>query len=509
MQHFADDRRHHSATHRITQKNMGKRPVKVVPVGAWVELEPQSCCTSYKAILSAEEEEQRISQAQAEKQARLERFRRDVKQRVRQLQQIKRQENLQESFHAVEIQSNVVQQSSHAAERSTPKKDRCLYRHDNEALTIGQSSDNATSGSESEQENSQQLSERSHRVHRVVTQAKRSLAAKKGFYQQTKLPGGSWGSEFSRDKKNEPVHLEGLTPSLGQPIGLQSQTTESDSRISQQPIDELSSYGDCVENNRPPTENNLPPMSHDQDALYRLAGVPATKSVTFAGDLGKVKGGGDQGQHLYANEMRTREKVTEKSKQEKGGAKTMQLGVPRSVPDLRPGVHLEENKRRTGNQYSMYRRLFMDIEREQVRENIRKKDHQKNIQRLKEVKEKERKKIEAEAQKCVEPRNPTGETELQMVQCQREEQQQVEQLLQRERQRKKKSTEIERYIRALKAMMREKISKSGVELPPLCACGPSIWDSNPDTCANNCIFYKNPKAYATALHTLLTSCDLS
>ena len=60
----------------------------------------------YILQLSAEKEEQRISQAQAEKQARLERFRRDVKQRVRQLQQIKRQENLQESFHAVSFQSS-------------------------------------------------------------------------------------------------------------------------------------------------------------------------------------------------------------------------------------------------------------------------------------------------------------------------------------------------------------------------------------------------------------------
>ncbi len=60
------------------------------------------------------------------------------------------------------------------------------------------------------------------------------------------------------------------------------------------------------------------------------------------------------------------------------------------------------------------------------------------------MKEKERKKIEADAQQCVEPRNETGETELQTLQRQREEQQQVEQLLQRERQRKKKSTEMER-----------------------------------------------------------------
>ena len=57
--------------------------------------------TSLSYQLSAEQEDQRIRRAQAEKQAKLERFRRDVKQRVRSLQRVKRQENLQESFHAV------------------------------------------------------------------------------------------------------------------------------------------------------------------------------------------------------------------------------------------------------------------------------------------------------------------------------------------------------------------------------------------------------------------------
>ena len=32
---------------------------------------------------------------------------------------------------------------------------------------------------------------------------------------------------------------------------------------------------------------------------------------------------------------------------------------------------------------------------------------------------------------------------------------------------------------------------------PLCSCGATIWDTNPNTCANNCIFYKNPKGVIT------------
>ena len=50
-----------------------------------------------------------------------------------------------------------------------------------------------------------------------------------------------------------------------------------------------------------------------------------------------------------------------------------------------------------------------------------------------------------------------------------------------------------RYIEALRAQMRERITQEKVDLPALCCCGDSFWDSHPDTCANNCVFYKNPK----------------
>jgi coiled-coil domain-containing protein 15 len=25
----------------------------------------------------------------------------------------------------------------------------------------------------------------------------------------------------------------------------------------------------------------------------------------------------------------------------------------------------------------------------------------------------------------------------------------------------------------------------------LCCCGETLWETNPDTCANNCVFYRN------------------
>jgi hypothetical protein len=50
-----------------------------------------------------------------------------------------------------------------------------------------------------------------------------------------------------------------------------------------------------------------------------------------------------------------------------------------------------------------------------------------------------------------------------------------------------------RYIEALRAQVKERIVLENTDLPPLCCCGDSFWDSHPDTCANNCVFYNNPK----------------
>ena len=49
------------------------------------------------------------------------------------------------------------------------------------------------------------------------------------------------------------------------------------------------------------------------------------------------------------------------------------------------------------------------------------------------------------------------------------------------------------YLDALRRTLRDKMEREGKELPQLCVCGPTVWDTNPDTCANNCIFYKNPQ----------------
>ncbi|CAH6860782.1 Ccdc15 [Phodopus roborovskii] len=69
--------------------------------------------------------------------------------------------------------------------------------------------------------------------------------------------------------------------------------------------------------------------------------------------------------------------------------------------------------------------------------------------------------------------------------------------------------EYVRYVEALRAQVQEKMKLYNITLPPLCCCGPDFWDAHPDTCANNCIFYKNYRAYNRALHSVINSSDIS
>lgn len=76
------------------------------------------------------------------------------------------------------------------------------------------------------------------------------------------------------------------------------------------------------------------------------------------------------------------------------------------------------------------------------------------------------------------------------------------------KEKQQREKEYLRYVEALRAQIQEKMQLCDITLPPLCCCGPGFWDAHPDTCASNCIFYKNHKAYTQALHSVINSCDI-
>ncbi|XP_029770727.1 coiled-coil domain-containing protein 15 isoform X2 [Suricata suricatta] len=171
---------------------------------------------------------------------------------------------------------------------------------------------------------------------------------------------------------------------------------------------------------------------------------------------------------------------------------------------LQSGVDQEEDKKERQKQYLRYRRLFMDIERERVKEQQRQKEHQKKAEKIKKKKEQQR---YAKEQRILrmnfleESRSGEKMSDI-MAQLQLEE---VKGAREKQQQREK---ECQRYTEALRAQIQEKMRLYNITLPSLCCCGPDFWDAHPDTCANNCIFYKNPRAYTRALHSVINSCDI-
>ncbi|XP_062262335.1 coiled-coil domain-containing protein 15 isoform X2 [Platichthys flesus] len=180
----------------------------------------------------------------------------------------------------------------------------------------------------------------------------------------------------------------------------------------------------------------------------------------------------------------------------------------RATQVLWPLTEQEELRRQRQSQFLMQRRHFMSSEREQVKENNQHRKHLKRTARIKE--EKERIRLEEErkferARQLVEARQQLEERELLIVERLRLEEE--ERAVEMQRRKKEKHKVATRFIDALRAQMKERLSQEKLVPPPLCCCASSFWDSHPDTCANNCVFHNNPKAYAQALHSTMLNLD--
>nr|XP_048304698.1 coiled-coil domain-containing protein 15 isoform X3 [Myodes glareolus] len=169
------------------------------------------------------------------------------------------------------------------------------------------------------------------------------------------------------------------------------------------------------------------------------------------------------------------------------------------------GVDQEEDKKERQRQYLRHRRLFMDIEREQVKEQNRQREQKKRIEKIKRRKEQQRYAEEQRLLRVHCRREPCPEQKISDVLAQL----QLEEMKGAREKQHQREKEYVRYVEALRAQVQEKMKLYNITLPPLCCCGPDFWDAHPDTCANNCIFYKNYRAYNRALHSVINSSDIS
>ncbi|XP_073513464.1 coiled-coil domain-containing protein 15 [Phyllobates terribilis] len=428
-----------------------RNPGRVAAVGAWIEPGDRGAADH----VPARQIEDELIQYQREKEQRLIRFQGEVKRRVNQHAKQRKRHQLQKSYDAVTREGIVVAQSADAAMHFTPKRNTCTYRNTPVAIcsprkhwvSARRISDDPADDPE-EQDGNKLFSEHAKALKNTMRQVRGRLAALKTVEaEELTLPGGLWKVSPTRDN---PV-------SRRSPV-LRSRIAEEEEEVS------LRGYHDL------PVEL-LPHESH-RHLLEKENAMTAVKSV--------------------CNRLMKESYCA-------GPAPAYNTDY-RAALVLRPGVDEEEERKQRQSQYLMYRRLFMDIEREQVKEMRRQKEHERKISKMKSDREVERlmeeQRLRLSAHPSIQSRSSEPEETLQ------------EATVDEERELVQKAKHSNRYIEALRAQMKDKLLLHNIKLPPLCCCGSDFWDTHPDTCANNCIFYKNPKAYSRALQSVLLSRDM-
>ncbi|XP_071195291.1 coiled-coil domain-containing protein 15 isoform X2 [Salvelinus alpinus] len=422
---------HAQSKHCHRNNVLAERNQAVAPVGAWVE-SGQDCQDEHPNVRAMLTEELQM-EIQREKEESLRRFQEEAEQEER-----------------------VLQQSSDAAQRLTPRKNPFPYSPQRELAICSPNSRwvRAQGHESSDRENRTDL--QTHQLSKVMRQVRHRLAACQTIRDgevMSELPGGIWKVSPTRDK-----HVYRVT------------REEEDHEKEEEDIPLIGQHDSALQN-------------FDPHEGYR------SKTVTFDNNPVCQRLFSEPYPAGHSNEFSTDH---------------------RAAQVLWPQEDQEELKRQGQSQFLMYRRLFMDIEREQVKEHQRHRKHLRRIGRIKA--EKEQKRLEEERKlerlrQLEEDRLEMAEREFLILERLRIEEEERAEVLEK-KERAKKDKEATRYIEALRAQMKERIVLENTELPPLCCCGDSFWDSHPDTCANNCVFYNNPKAYVQALRSALLSCDL-
>ncbi|KAG7314534.1 hypothetical protein KOW79_021837 [Hemibagrus wyckioides] len=427
---------------------LAERNPAVVPVGAWVEsgAEEQEH-PAIRALLT----EELLEETRRAKEESLRRFQDAVRRRVSEQARIRKQQQLQKFYNTAERECGEFQQSGDSIQRLTSHKSR-IPPWPQEELTTCSPNARWVKAQELKVASSDDPDQYRHQLSRIMKQVRHRLAACQTVQESedfSELPGGIWKVSPARDKTVRRINEDDSEEEEGNEYDLGEEEEVSLAGQHDRPV--------CLQNGKMVTFQN--------DVVHKR--VPSEAHHPTSQDY-------------------------------------------RSTQVLWPREDQEEQKRQRRSQFLKYRRLYMDVEREQAKEHQRRKKHLRRIARIKAEKEQQREEEERRMERArqqEESRRQLAERELlilERLRLEEEEQQQEEE----KRARVKKSKETTRYVEALRAQIKEKLEQEKVELPPLCCCGESFWDSHPDTCANNCIFYNNPKAYAQALHSVLLSCEL-
>ncbi|XP_048824276.1 coiled-coil domain-containing protein 15 isoform X2 [Lagopus muta] len=427
---------------------LGERSLRVAPVGAWVESGPREQSRAFASAFQVEEE---LKEQQRRKAMRLRHFQGEVKRRVNQQLKMRRKQQLQRSCEATEKEINLAVQCLGSVLQQTPQKNTCVFRSRPLPAICSPA---ALAQQEEHGVPSEPFQQQAAQLSRAMRQVRRRLAScrtvPKGM-EAPELPGGTW---THGQRQDESV--------LCAPV-----STEYEN-------EELILAG----------HHDLPAELKDQMTAPHQA---------------------EQDDDFYIKvEFR---KFSDGSAKDLSSPESLQrttLGC-RAPLVLWAGIDQEESKKQRRIEYLRCRRLFMSAEREQVKEQQRQKERQRRIAGIKSKKESQRQVEEQRMQEVAKQQKPFLGDGVCKVLAQLELE---ERRLNKVKQKEERNKEYTRYVEALRAEVKEKMKLYNINLPPLCSCSSDFWESHPDTCANNCIFYKNHKAYSQALQSVISSCDL-
>ena len=143
-------------------------------------------------------------------------------------------------------------------------------------------------------------------------------------------------------------------------------------------------------------------------------------------------------------------------------------------------------------QLHLFHQLYADLEREATRQRRVRQVLRGSAERRRKESEVRRRMVEEDLEK---EDSVLSEESCAERERERERLEEWEQTLALERRRHQLQTarEAERYVEALRIQLRDRLSSCPTPPPPLCSCGFTLWDTDPQTCANNCPFYRNPR----------------
>ncbi|XP_051494357.1 coiled-coil domain-containing protein 15 [Apus apus] len=505
---------------------LAQRSSSVVPVGIWVESALGGPEQS-PAFASASRVEEELRELEHEKAAGLRRFQGEVKRRVNHQVRMRRKQQLQRSCELAERESCLALHYSGSVLRWPPRKDTCLFR--------GRPPPTICGPSPTQQGQSESFQQRAAQLSKTVKQVRRRLASCRTILpgaHPPELPGGIWRREkpesggpamVPAEEESEELLLAGHhdLPAELQEQGIAPPCAEQDEDFYIKIKFEKFQDGSVKVSRLP--EPPQRPRTDGQAPLVLWAGVDQEETKKQPWDMCTRRLPGKELQESRSH-----------------------LAV---IPDV--FLRGASSSPQRQSEFLRCRRLFMSIEREQagpfgglgglralVLESTsaaQSRGLEKTIQlgtkkphvlgntltpwlgaglkmpllqlfknhEIKRKKEKQRRAEEQRLQEMVDqPELPLGEGAWEtLAQLQLE-----ERSVRKVQEKQQRNKEHVRYIEALRAQLREKIKLSNIDLPPLCSCGSDFWDSHPDTCANNCIFYKNHRAYSHALQSVVSSC---